>query len=1198
MGTFVAGRDIPPVGLTWPAADSHDIPALERLRDLVRSLRVHAEEVADLVGGPLRCVARVEWSSRWQDDVVRSAEALMRGAGALTEAAAAFVQKGGLPPTAFDGRRVAGLRSLAAVLPRAAGKDWRFMLRPDAVRVVADLGRGSALVQQHTEVAARLSVPYRPAATELDLSRLRASWRDAAASWWPMSYFRRRPVRAALIGVSLGERPFDVASDLDRLTELQSLESDMEQLSHLAARTEGLWEGLGTSADEASAAIAFHRDLTDALAVLATDGDTLATFHGALERLLGQGNALLGPNGEVAAAASALEDAAASNDRSVDGFTSLASTTREDLLALTDGTLADLAVLCEGVINDARHLHRWCAWRKVRSDALVVGLGPLLDALESGVVPSAALAEAFDVAYCRWWLGEVVDQDDLLRTFLSAEHERLIEDFRRADARFMELTGAIIRARLCADMPVQEGVKKSSEWGVLRRELEKKRRHLPVRELISRMPTAFPKLAPCLLMSPLSIAQYLSAETATFDVVIFDEASQIPVWDAIGAIARGRQVVMVGDPKQLPPTNFFQRGEEEPDSEVDEDGDLESILDECLGANVPTSRLSWHYRSRHESLIAFSNHRYYDGGLVTFPSPQTRDRAVRLQFVEEGVYGRGGPRTNLPEARALVSEIVARLRDPEFVASGFTVGIVTFNAEQQGLIQDLLDEERRKDPSIEGFFSESLLEPLFVKNLENVQGDERDVILFSVTYGPDAAGVVSVNFGPLNKDGGERRLNVAVTRARHELLVFASLHPEQIDLSRTQARGVSDFKHFLEFAEKGPRALVEAVIGSQGDFESPFEQAVSKALAGRGWQVNPQVGVSSFRIDLAVVDPDSPGRYLAGIECDGATYHRSATARDRDKIREQVLRGLGWEILRIWSTDWWHDAEGALDRVHGRLQALLEATRARVEETPGVEASARVADGEPLGVREGVADDRVTEALPEVVADRPAAPDEAPSDEAPSDEAPSDEAPSDEAPSDEAPSDQAPSDQAPSDQAPSDQATPPAFFTEADPLSVVPEVDAQAFDHAVYDSVLALMITHVIDVEGPIRDDVLARRIARAHGWQRTGSRIRERVLTLARTLRETTSEDVGVFHWPAGTDPLLPMRFRPPQPGASRSVDEVALPELEALARTILAHRLDRYQSIRLMAGDLGMRSVSRPARLRLSLAYQRVSQPPRSAT
>jgi superfamily I DNA and/or RNA helicase len=399
-----------------------------------------------------------------------------------------------------------------------------------------------------------------------------------------------------------------------------------------------------------------------------------------------------------------------------------------------------------------------------------------------------------------------------------------------------------------------------------------------------------------LVMSPLSVAQYLPADAQPVDVVIFDEASQMPVWDAIGVIARGKQAVVVGDPKQLPPTAFFDRSSDGYDDASDLE-DLESILDECLGANIPHKQLACHYRSRHESLIAFSNERYYDGRLVTFPSPVTDDRAVRYVHVPGGIYERGSARVNREEARAVVREVVDRLLDPAFAAQSSSLGIVTFNTEQQHLIETMLDQERRSRTELERFFGAEWHEPVFVKNLETVQGDERDVVFFSVGYGPDATGRVSHNFGPLNKEGG----NVAITRARSELVVFATLKPDHIDLSRTKAAGARDFKHFLEYAERGLGALARAAAPLDRDPESPFKDAVRKALEERGWILHAQVGV---RVDLGIVHPDAPGANFAGVECDGASYHRSATARDRDLLRDRVLRGLGWRIHRVWSTDW------------------------------------------------------------------------------------------------------------------------------------------------------------------------------------------------------------------------------------------------------------------------------------------------------
>jgi superfamily I DNA and/or RNA helicase/very-short-patch-repair endonuclease len=429
-------------------------------------------------------------------------------------------------------------------------------------------------------------------------------------------------------------------------------------------------------------------------------------------------------------------------------------------------------------------------------------------------------------------------------------------------------------------------------------------------------------------MSPLSVAQYLDAAHSNFDVVVFDEASQIPVWDAVGAIARGKQLIVVGDPKQLPPTNFFNRADDAEDTALgnEEDApvqDLESILDECLGAGLPTIRLEWHYRSRYESLITFSNHRYYDCRLITFPSPVTNDLAVKLNLVG-GIYDRGATRTNRTEADAIVKEIVEHFSDES--RRKLTMGVVTFNQPQQRLIETLLDEELRKHPEIEHRIAEHGSERLFVKNLENVQGDERDLILFSIAYGKDAAGKMAMNFGPINQEGGQRRLNVAITRARTGVTIYSSIHPDDIDLSKTRSAGVTDLKNYLEFAIRGPCAIVEQALPTGLEPESPLEVEVIRALRSKGWTVHPQVGCSGYRIDMAVVHPQERGKYLLGIECDGATYHSLSTARDRDRLRQFVLEGLGWTLHRVWSTDWWNDPERESEKLETSLNKQLAAS--------------------------------------------------------------------------------------------------------------------------------------------------------------------------------------------------------------------------------------------------------------------------------
>lgn len=962
-----------------------------------------------------------------------------------------------------------------------------------------------------------------------------------------------------------------MSADFQRLLELRALDWEIAEFSDLRSVTGGVWADLKTRFEEVESALAFHQALAGAIAGLASTPDELAAVRRPLESLLSDGNALLEHHGPVADAGTTLLNADSGYRDAVEAFARLAARTAFELESKAGETPDALAEACRGILPLERRLNLWCAWRKTRNTALAHNLAPLVDAIERGAVTPGRLRDAFDTDYCRWWIDTVVDEDEVLRSFVSAEHEKRIADFQALDERFTDLTRAYVRASLCAELPSPDGVTGSSEWGLLRREMQRQRGHMPLRELLGRLPTATTKLAPCLLMSPLSIAQFLAADTGLFDVVVFDEASQIPVWDAIGAIARGRQVVMVGDPKQLPPTAFFDRAEAASDDDADVEGDLESILDECLGANLPVMSLSWHYRSRHESLIAFSNHRYYEGGLVTFPSPVTEDRAVSFHYMPEGIYEKGGGRINKPEARALVDDLVARLKDPDFRTAKLTAGVVTFNSEQQKLVEDLLDEARRKAPELEPYFAEDALEPVFVKNLENVQGDERDVIYFSITYGPDRSGAVSMNFGPMNKIGGERRLNVAITRARHELRVFSSLRPEQFDLSRTAAEGVRDLKHFLEFAERGPRALGEAVRGSVGGYESPFESAVAAALAAKGWQVHPQVGVSAFRIDLAAVDPDAPGRYLAGIECDGATYHRSATARDRDKLREQVLRRLGWDIIRIWSTDWWHDAESALEKVGSRLQGLLDESRARrTEQTQRLNeaASAMRSSAEEvksevqIAVRDEDPDEdslHSADGLPsppsghQVAADLMIA-------------------------------------RAPSSNENSVLLTTrpvgTAQFQEADPATVVDDINAEAFFESVYDTRLIAMIEHVAVVEGPVREDVLARRIARVHGWARTGARIRDRIMNLVRSRLPMTQEEDGLFIWGPGADTKVFTTFRRPMGSEVRPVDEIALPELIALAHEVLANGMNGEAAITAMARETGGQRIRAASRERLKRA------------
>jgi very-short-patch-repair endonuclease len=601
---------------------------------------------------------------------------------------------------------------------------------------------------------------------------------------------------------------------------------------------------------------------------------------------------------------------------------------RRDTLDSAADHLAAVLEVTERIPPAWGKIREWCSWQRVRRESVEIGLAPVVAKLESPEGNLLDIPALFERSFRRALLFATIEKEPALREFFGREHNERIERFRQIDQKIATLARELIQARLAAGIPrdqVRDDIPKA-EIGLLRREIAKKTRHIPVRRLLASMPTLLPRLKPCVLMSPLSVAQYLEPSHENFDIVIFDEASQIPVWDAIGAIARGKQLIVVGDPKQLPPTNFFNSSDsDEDDLTPEEHKDLESILDELMTNGVRHKRLQWHYRSRHEGLIAFSNRQYYENDLMTFPSAETALGGVRFRHLPDARYDKGKSRTNRGEAIALVDHLVACLRDPQ--QSRHSYGVVTFSQAQQKLVEDLLDQKRREYPEIEIHFGDEPPiegEPLIVKNLESVQGDERDVILFSICYGPDETGRVSMNFGPLNRDGGERRLNVAITRAKHEVLVFSGLRSEQIDLTRTRSRGVRDLKYFLDYADRGPKALAAATAASaNADAESEFERLVAAKIKEAGYEVHHQVGCSGYRVDLGIVDPRAPGRYLLGVECDGATYHRAATARDRDKLRQSILEGLGWRLHRIWSTDWWHDAEGEL----AKLKAALDHAR-------------------------------------------------------------------------------------------------------------------------------------------------------------------------------------------------------------------------------------------------------------------------------
>ena len=826
--------------------------------------------------------------------------------------------------------RLDGLGELAALLLDSYQQQTAYALEPDGHDQDMALEEAVIALRLYAEAQASLSCAYDPFAWRtLDGEHIGRLWASAQSKWRLMRWFAQRNIEIKLKNNGAQGNP-NPATDAEALTQWRRAGERIDQLDGHLSKFRA-WSRHTTDPLSLEVVHSLGERSRVAVGKLADDLEMLIEIRSKIRAILRDGNDLLAPDAAVGRAAmtfcNSLEDLRLASQE----FEAATGSSAWELSALSDQAAEQIQESADNIMTHRNELREWCAWWKRRSDAIEADLLPLVDAVENGEVLPESLQEVFETAYCTWWSKAVFEDDAVLRLFSTPEHEATIQKFQQIDNEFQLTTARYVVAELAGSLPDQNDVKANSQWGVIRRELQKQRRHKPVRQLLKEAPDAMIKLAPCFMMSPLSVAQYLSPDQTLFDVVIFDEASQITVWDAIGSIARGRQVIVVGDPKQMPPSNFFERSDDDPDGDIDEDGDLESILDEMIGSGIPSRTLNLHYRSRHESLITFSNSRYYADRLITFPAPDEKSRGVRL-VRPNGFYARGTHRHNEGEAKAIVDEIIMRLTHPDQAVRNLSIGVVTFNSQQQTLIENLLDDARERQPEIEWAFSSSAREPVFVKNLETVQGDEREVILFSVTYGPDQSGRVTMNFGPLNREGGEKRLNVAMTRARSEMIVFSTLEPNQIDLSRSTAAAVKDLKDFLDYAENGQSALRSAVSGSalsgsSVDLESPFEVAVANALKSRGWQISFQVGVSAFRIDLGVVHPDEPGRYLAGIECDGANYHSSAVARERDKIRQSVLEGLGWTLVRIWSIDWWNNKAKALEDLDLQLRGLLEADR-------------------------------------------------------------------------------------------------------------------------------------------------------------------------------------------------------------------------------------------------------------------------------
>ncbi|ULL13802.1 DUF3320 domain-containing protein [Paenibacillus sp. H1-7] len=745
-------------------------------------------------------------------------------------------------------------------------------------------------------------------------------------------------------------------------------------------------------------------------------------------------------------------------------------------------------------------LRDWSTWRRIRSLGEEAGLLPLIIPYEQGALTNDQLHTGFERGLYKAMANYIIARDERLRAFSGTLFEEAINRFKEADDYFSQLTQQEIVARLSSKIPqMTQEAAQSSEAGILQRAIRSGGRNISIRKLFEQIPNLLPRLVPCMLMSPISVAQYLDSNGAKFDLVIFDEASQVPTAQAVGALARGNQAVIVGDPKQLPPTSFFSKSSNESEDEDQSLQDMESILDDCLALGMPERHLSWHYRSRHESLIAFSNAHYYDNKLLTFPSPDEPVSSVTWYPIE-GFYDRGRTKQNRAEGEAVVSEIIRRVKDP--LLRERSIGVVTFSSIQQTLIEDMLEDAFKQEPELEILLAK-MSEPLFVKNLENVQGDERDVILFSVGYGPDSSGKVSLNFGPLNRQGGWRRLNVAVSRARHEMLVFSTLRSHHLNASRISAQGVLGLKAFLEYAEKGKRALPVGEALEQIPLISNLHRGLTAELKIHGYDTEAYVGVSGYRVDIGILDPDNQGQYILGILLDGPMYQNAETARDRDILREQVLKQLGWTIYRVWSPDWWENKGRNIRLIIEAIQhAKDDRRKGTLETNPESGHSMKRVQTAPPSKLESLVEASLP-SKPEEIHDY--------------------------------------------------------IQSSLDPVPL----GSDLFNSPANTELILGQIKQVIKEEGPISRGLLTKRVLQAWGITRLGTKLDQRFTELFNKVKPQTTETEGaVFFWPDEVEPYRYGVFRVSLDESQRRIAEDLPPEeIAAAVKFILASQISLPQ-------------------------------------
>lgn len=875
-----------------------------RLRDKVCELAMHLGEMGKPSESPFWGCKKTSFSPIEQERLKALLEEAARITGLILASSEKLAVHFGLsqPASLSDVDVVCRAAQRAADAPKLSGiqlsrDDWQS--RRDSLRQLLKAGEVmSALKAKHESMLIEQ-------AWSQDLLQVRQHYSNYGDKWWRIFSGNFRRAKATLQGLCKSTLPpsqhgcLAIIDDVLVFQEKKKVYQDHAQLGEalfgaqwVAERSD--WEVLQRLSN-------WIFDLYDDLG----KGDLPL---GIVAFLSGQRDAS-GLGGDTERIRSAVQDIQATLAQLMTRLEYDQAASTVDLNIIT---LEELQARLSIWLEKLPQLYLLSRFNQLKEEMLQLGLKEVVTYASDWEHPANSLIAAFDLC----WFSGLVElgyaNSPAIAKFDNIKQSHLIERFRSLDKASLAHAQAELAKAIWEHQPRQN---QPGEMAIINTELNKKRRHKPIRQLIAEAGRAIQQIKPVFMMSPMSIANFLPPGKLEFDVVIFDEASQVKAVDGFGAILRGKQTIVVGDTRQMPPSDFFGRDVDLND-EDNVTADIESILSLFRARGVPERYLSWHYRSRHESLIAVSNVEFYERRLVIFPASGTNPHAKGLSFqhLPDALYDRGRTRTNKGEACAVAQAVLHHAR----ATPNLSLGVVAFSVAQRDLIQVELEILRRSHPDLDAFFSSAHpSEPFFVKNLENVQGDERDVIFISIGYGRNESGRIAKEFGPINRSGGERRLNVLISRAKMAMVVFCNFTAGDLELDENAHHGVRALKHFLHYAETG-KLDIPAETGKQAD--SPFELEVKHVLEERGYSLEPQVGTAGYFIDLAVKDPEQRGRYILAIECDGASYHSARSARDRDRLRQGVLESLGWRFHRIWSTDWFRNPQSELEKAVAAIE--------------------------------------------------------------------------------------------------------------------------------------------------------------------------------------------------------------------------------------------------------------------------------------